>query len=144
MCKIKNSPVYSISSAEPDTIKHIFVLSISTMAITIVMCKFFRILLKELFSILKLSFLVFQKNDMTIDFIVILVKIFSYFKKYTNMYITFDDIQKLTITILQMKKKMENRFILRKKIVKIYMPFYLVIISQKKTIVSRALVLHNQ
>lgn len=83
---------------------------------------------------------------MTIDFIVILVKIhiFSYFRKYTNMYITFDDIQKLTITILQMKKKMENRFILRKKIVKIYMPFYLVIISQKKTIVSRALVLHNQ
>lgn len=105
MCKIKNSPVYLISSAEPDTIKHIFVLSISTMAITIVMCKFFRILLKELFSILKLSFLVFQKNDMTIDFIVILVKIFSYFRKYTNMYITFDDIQKLTITILQMKKK---------------------------------------
>lgn len=105
MCKIKNSPVYSISSAEPDTIKHIFVLSISTMAITIVMCKFFRILLKELFSILKLSFLVFQKNDMTIDFIVILVKIFSYFRKYANMYITFDDIQKLTITILQMKKK---------------------------------------
>lgn len=123
MCKIKNSPVYSISSAEPDTIKHIFVLSISTMAITIVMCKFFRILLKELYSILKLSFLVFQKNDMTIDFIVILVKIhiFSYFRKYTNMYITFDDIQKLTITILQMKK-MENRFILRTKIVKIYMP----------------------
>lgn len=107
MCKIKNSPVYSISSAEPDTIKHIFVLSISTMAITIVMCNFFRILLKELYAILKLSFLVFQKNDMTIDFIVILVKIhiFSYFRKYTNMYITFDDIQKLTITILQMKKK---------------------------------------
>lgn len=107
MCKIKNSPVYSISSAEPDTIKHIFVLSISTMAITIVMCKFFRILLKELYSILKLSFLVFQKNDMTIDFIVILVKIhiFSYFRKCTNMYITFDDIQKLTITILQKKKK---------------------------------------
>lgn len=123
MCKIKNSPVYLISSAEPDTIKHIFVLSISTMAITIVMCKFFRILLKELYSILKLSFLVFQKNDMTIDFIVILVKIhiFSYFRKYTNMYITFDDIQKLTITILQMKK-MENIFILRTKIVKIYMP----------------------
>lgn len=123
MCKIKNSPVYLISSAEPDTIKHIFVLSISTMAITIVMCKFFRILLKELYSILKLSFLVFQKNDMTIDFIVTLVKIhiFSYFRKYTNMYITFDDIQKLTITILQMKK-MENRFILRTKIVKIYMP----------------------
>lgn len=123
MCKIKNSPVYLISSAEPDTIKHIFVLSISTMAITIVMCKFFRILLKELYSILKLSFLVFQKNDMTIDFIVILVKIhiFSYFRKCTNMYITFDDIQKLTITILQMKK-MENRFILRTKIVKIYMP----------------------
>lgn len=105
MCKIKNSPVYPISSAEPDTIKHIFVLSISTMAITIVMCNFFRILLKELYAILKLSFLVFQKNDMTIDFIVILVKIFSYFRKYTNMYITFDDIQKLTITILQMKKK---------------------------------------
>lgn len=107
MCKIKNSPVYSISSAEPDTIKHIFVLSISTMAITIAMCNFFRILLKELYAILKLSFLVFQKNDMTIDFIVILVKIhiFSYFRKYTNMYITFDDIQKLTITILQMKKK---------------------------------------
>lgn len=123
MCKIKNSPVYLISSAEPDTIKHIFVLSISTMAITIVMCKFFRILLKELYSILKLSFLVFQKNDMTIDFIVTLVKIhiFSYFRKYTNMYITFDDIQKLTITILQMKK-MENIFILRTKIVKIYMP----------------------
>lgn len=123
MCKIKNSPVYLISSAEPDTIKHIFVLSISTMAITIVMCKFFRILLKELYSILKLSFLVFQKNDMTIDFIVTLVKIhiFSYFRKYTNMYITFDDIQKLTITILQMKK-MENRFILRTKIVKIYVP----------------------
>lgn len=123
MCKIKNSPVYLISSAEPDSFKHIFVLSISTMAITIVMCKFFRILLKELYSILKLSFLVFQKNDMTIDFIVTLVKIhiFSYFRKYTNMYITFDDIQKLTITILQMKK-MENRFILRTKIVKIYMP----------------------
>lgn len=44
---------------------------------------------------------------MTIDFIVILVKIhiFSYFKKCTYMYIAFDDIQTLTITILQKKKK---------------------------------------
>lgn len=109
MCKIKNSPVCLISSAEPDTIKHIFVLSISTMAITIVMCKFFRILLKELYSILKLSFLVLhkKKKNMTIDFIVILVKIhiFSYFKKCTYMYIAFEDVKKLTITILQKKKK---------------------------------------